>query len=48
MLVERQLLASNISRHDLGRKGFLEKVWEWKNTSGGMITEQLRAMGGLG
>ena len=30
MLVERQLLASNISRHDLGREKFLEKVWEWK------------------
>ncbi len=45
MLVERQLLASNISRHDLGRERFLEKVWEWKNTSGGMITEQLRRMG---
>ena len=45
MLVERQLLASDISRHDLGRERFLEKVWEWKNTSGGMITEQLRRMG---
>ena len=45
MLVERQLLASNISRHDLGREKFLEKVWEWKHTSGGMITQQLRRMG---
>ncbi len=45
MLVERQLLASDISRHDLGREKFLEKVWEWKNTSGGMITQQLRRMG---
>ena len=45
MLVERQLLASDISRHDLGREKFLEKVWEWKNTSGGMITKQLRRMG---
>ena len=32
MLVERQLLASDISRHDLGREKFLEKVWEWKHT----------------
>ena len=45
MLVERQLLASNISRHDLGREKFLDKVWEWKHTSGGMITQQLRRMG---
>ena len=45
MLVERQLLASDISRHDLGREKFLEKVWEWKHTSGGMITQQLRRMG---
>ncbi len=45
MLVERQLLASDISRHELGREKFLEKVWEWKHTSGGMITQQLRRMG---
>lgn len=45
LLVERQLLASNISRHDLGRDKFLEKVWEWKDTSGGTITQQLRRMG---
>ena len=45
MLVERQLLASNISRHDPGREKFLDKVWEWKHTSGGMITQQLRRMG---
>ena len=45
MLVERQLLASNISRHNLGREKFLDKVWEWKHTSGGMITQQLRRMG---
>ncbi|NCW09565.1 MAG: valine--tRNA ligase, partial [Gammaproteobacteria bacterium] len=45
MLVERQLLASDISRHDLGREKFLDKVWEWKHTSGGMITKQLRRMG---
>ena len=45
MLVERQLLASDISRHEIGREKFLEKVWEWKHTSGGMITQQLRRMG---
>ena len=45
MLVERQLLASDISSHDLGREKFLEKVWEWKHNSGGMITRQLRRMG---
>jgi valyl-tRNA synthetase len=45
MLVERQLLASDISRHEIGRDKFLEKVWEWKHTSGGMITQQLRRMG---
>ena len=45
MLVERQLQASGQSRHDLGREAFLDKVWEWKATSGGMITQQLRRMG---
>ena len=46
MLVERQLQASTgQSRHDLGREAFLDKVWEWKATSGGMITQQLRRMG---
>ena len=45
MLVERQLLALDISRHDLGREKFLEKAWDWKHTSGGMITKQLRRMG---
>ncbi|MCL4103981.1 UNVERIFIED_CONTAM: hypothetical protein GTU68_034843 [Idotea baltica] len=45
MLVERQLEAQGISRHDLGRDAFLEKVWEWKNQSGGTITQQLRRLG---
>src|SRR5690606_13048807 len=35
MVVERQLAAQDISRHDLGRDKFLEKVWEWKAQSGG-------------
>jgi valyl-tRNA synthetase len=45
MVVERQLEAENISRHDLGRERFIEKVWEWKEESGGTITQQLRRLG---
>lgn len=45
MVVERQLEAEGISRHDLGREKFLEKVWDWKQQSGGTITQQLRRMG---
>ncbi len=45
MVVERQLQAQGINRHDLGREKFLEKVWEWKAESGGTITRQLRRMG---
>ena len=45
MVVERRLAAEGISRHDLGRDKFLEKVWEWKEESGGTITQQLRRMG---
>lgn len=45
MVVERQLLAQGISRHDLGRENFIEKTWEWKKESGGNITRQLRRMG---
>jgi valyl-tRNA synthetase len=45
MVVERQLAADNISRHDLGREKFIEKVWEWKEQSGGTITRQLRRLG---
>jgi len=45
ILVERQLEAANISRHDLGRDKFIEKVWEWKAKSGGTITGQLRRLG---
>ena len=39
IVVERQLAEQGISRHDLGREAFLEKVWQWKNVSGGTITE---------
>ncbi|HNL80457.1 MAG TPA: valine--tRNA ligase, partial [Agitococcus sp.] len=45
MVVERQLAAQNISRHDLGRDKFLEKVWQWKEQSGGTITRQIRRLG---
>ena len=45
MVVERQLAAQNISRHDLGREQFIEKVWEWKEQSGGNITRQIRRLG---
>ncbi|MDO8268337.1 MAG: valine--tRNA ligase [Moraxellaceae bacterium] len=45
MVVERQLAADGITRHDLGRDKFLEKVWEWKEQSGGTITRQIRRLG---
>jgi len=45
MVVERQLAADNISRHDLGREEFIDRVWQWKAESGGNITKQLRRMG---
>ena len=45
MVVERQLAAENISRHDLGREKFIEKIWEWKEQSGGTITRQIRRLG---
>ncbi|CAG0987375.1 valyl-tRNA synthetase [Methylophilaceae bacterium] len=45
IVVERQLDAQGISRHDLGREKFLEKVWEWKEYSGNTITRQMRRLG---
>ncbi len=45
IVVERQLDAQGISRHDLGREKFLEKVWEWKEYSGNTITKQMRRLG---
>jgi valyl-tRNA synthetase len=45
MVVERQLAAQKISRHDLGRQAFLDKVWQWKEQSGGTITRQIRRLG---
>ncbi len=45
MVVERQLNAAGQSRIDLGREAFVERVWQWKNTSGGLIARQLRRLG---
>lgn len=45
MVVERQMDAEGISRHDLGREKFLERVWKWKEHSGGTIVSQLRRLG---
>ena len=45
MVVERQLNAAGSSRQDIGREAFVEKVWEWKEESGGIITQQLRRLG---
>src|SRR5690606_439545 len=45
IVVQRQLDAQNISRHDLGREKFVEKIWEWKQYSGGTITNQMRRLG---
>ncbi|MDA8716689.1 valine--tRNA ligase [Alphaproteobacteria bacterium] len=45
MVVERQLAEKSINRRDLGRDGFIEKIWEWKAASGGMIHKQLRRLG---
>jgi len=45
IVVERQLDAQGISRHDLGREKFIEKVWEWKEYSGNTITKQMRRLG---
>jgi len=45
MVVERQLNRQDLTRHDLGRETFIERIWEWKHESGGTITQQLRRMG---
>jgi valyl-tRNA synthetase len=45
MVVERQLARENKTRHDLGREQFIEKIWDWKNKSGGTITTQMRRLG---
>ena len=45
IVVERKLAAAGQTRHDLGRKNFVAKVWEWKEESGATITQQMRRMG---
>jgi valyl-tRNA synthetase len=45
IVVERQLQEQGLSRHELGRKNFVSKVWEWKEKSGNTITMQMRRMG---
>jgi len=45
MVVERQLATQGLDRHALGRPAFLEKVWQWKEQSGGTITRQIRRLG---
>ncbi len=45
IVVERQLQQQGVSRHDLGRKNFVAKIWEWKEKSGNTITTQMRRMG---
>ncbi len=45
IVVERQLQEQKTSRHDLGRKNFVARVWEWKEKSGNTITTQMRRMG---
>jgi len=45
MVVERQLEVEGISRHDLGREQFIDRVWQWKRESGDTISRQLRRMG---
>ncbi|HLX53405.1 MAG TPA: valine--tRNA ligase [Aquella sp.] len=45
IVVERQLDADGVSRHDLGREKFVERVWDWKKYSGGTITGQMRRLG---
>ena len=45
IVVERQLDAQKVSRHDLGRDKFVERVWQWKEESGSTITRQMRRLG---
>lgn len=45
MVVERQLMMEGKTRKELGREAFVEKIWQWKEQSGGTITRQMRRMG---
>jgi valyl-tRNA synthetase len=48
IVVENQLRAEGKLRHDFGREKFVERVWKWKETSGSMITQQMRRLGTSG
>jgi valyl-tRNA synthetase len=48
VVVERQLQAQDLTRHDLGRETFLERVWQWKQQSGATIIGQMRRLGASG
>ena len=45
MVVERKLNAAGTNREEIGREAFLDKVWDWKEESGGIITQQIRRLG---
>jgi valyl-tRNA synthetase len=45
MVVERQLMEQQVHRRDIGREAFIDKIWEWKDQSGGMIFNQLKRLG---
>lgn len=47
MMVEKELAKDGVNKNDLGREKFLERVWEWKENSGGQIVKQLRSLGAL-
>ena len=44
-VVEKRLAEKNISRHEIGREKFIEKVWQWREESGGQIINQLKRLG---
>jgi len=44
-VVERELAGEGLSRHDLGREGFVDRVWQWRRASGGLILQQMRRLG---
>lgn len=45
MVVERQLNAQGLNKHDIGREAFVQKVWEWKDQSGNTICQQMQRLG---
>src|SRR2546422_10313833 len=45
LMVTRELKKEGLTRHDLGREKFIERVWQWKKESGGQITKQMRREG---